>query len=468
MPLVGRLCEIFSSRNYLFASTIIQCIGLLVTSLSPTLWMFLIGRVITGIGSAASTPVAIILVTELTSKRRRGLFIGLVNTGYTVGVSCGAILAGALEPIVGWRAIFWLQIPLALAAGVTAFFAIPKNLEARSMKFEDMTIAQKLSRIDYFGVITLISALVLFLYAFTLHEIEYIPIILSAFMLLLFVFVESYHAADPIVPVTVLKSRGNLLSGLSTTGLMTARWGVLFFTPTYAIAVRDWSQATAGLMLLPTNGGFAIGGILVGWLHIRRAGSFYIPSLITYILFAVTLFVIAQLSTSDSETWVYVLALFANGFCTGAALNYTLAHVLHLTLSITHVIVIPLTAMFRGMSGSFGSAISGGLFARVLRSTLETDFADRGLKDKEQLIRQLLGTPALIKSLVGVEKEVAVDGYTMAVKTLFVSGSILALAMTFLQAGTGWTAPGADKEGDEDIEEESFLEPVSSREPLAG
>ena len=468
MPLVGRLCEIFSSRNYIFASSIVQGIGLLVTSLAPTLWIFLVGRVLTGIGSAAVTPIAIILVTELTSKRRRGLFIGLVNTGYTVGVSCGAIVAGALEPVVGWRAIFWLQIPLALAAGTAAFFAIPKNLEAGSKKFQDMTMAQKLSRIDYFGVITMISALVLFLYAFTLREISYTPIVLSGFMLLLFIFVESYHAADPIVPVTVLKSRGNLLTGLSTTGLMTARWGVLFFTPIYAIAVRDWSPATAGLMLLPTNGGFAIGGILVGWLHVRRAGSFYIPTLITYVLFAVTLFIVAQLSTSDSETWVYVIALFANGFCTGAAMNYTLAHVLHLTIPATHVIVIPLSAMFRGMSGSFGSAVSGGLFARTLRSSLEKDFAARGLKGKEQLIRHLLGTPALVKGLVGIEKEVAVDGYTVAVKTLFVFGSTLALAMTFLQAGTGWTAPGADAEGNEGAEEEDILVPIASHEPLAG
>ena len=468
MPLVGRLCQIFSSRNYTFASIIIQCIGLFVTSIAPTLWMFLVGRVLTGIGSAAITPVAIILVTELTSKRRRGLFIGLVNTGYTVGVSCGAIVAGALEPTVGWRAIFWLQIPLALAAGIAAFFAIPKNLEAGSKTTQDLTMTQKLSRIDYFGVITMISALVLFLYAFTLHEIEYTPIILSAFMLLLFILVESHYAADPIVPVAVLRSRGNLLTGLSTTGLMTARWGVLFYTPIYAIAVRDWSQASAGLMLLPTNGGFAIGGILVGWLHVRRSGSFYLPSLITYILFAVTLFLVAQLSTSGSKTWVYVIALFANGFFTGAAMNYTLAHVLHLTIPITHVIVIPLNAMFRGMSGSFGSAISGGLFARVLRSTLEMDFQDRGLKGKEQLIRQLLGTPALVKRLAGADKEVAVDGYTTAVKTLFVSGSILALAVTVLQAGTGWTAPKGDTEGDEGAEEENTLEQVTSREPLAG
>jgi len=464
MPLVGRLCQVFSSRNYLFASIIIQCIGLLITSMAPKLWVFLVGRVFTGIGSAAVTPVALILVTELTSKRRRGLFIGLVNTGYTIGISCGAIIAGVLEPVVGWRAIFWLQIPLALVAGVTVFFAIPKNLEAGS-KLQDLTVAQKLSRIDYLGIVTMISALVLFLYAFTLHEIDCTPIILSAFMLLLFILVESQYATDPIVPVTVLRSRGTFLTGFSTTGLMTARWGVLFYAPVYAIAVRDWSPASAGLMLLPTNGGFALGGILVGWLHVRRAGSFYIPSLVTYILFAMTLFIVAQLSTSESDTWVYVIALFANGFFTGAAMNYTLAHVLHLTIPATHVIVIPLNSMFRGMSGSFGSAISGGLFARVLRSTLETDFKYRGLKGKEQLIRQLLGTPALVNSLVGAEKEVAVDGYTTAVKTLFVSGSILALIVTAFQAGTGWTAPKADTEEEEVIDEDCVVEPVTSREP---
>jgi predicted MFS family arabinose efflux permease len=468
MPLVGRLCQIFSSRNYLFASIIIQCVGLLVTSVAPTLWTFLVGRVFTGIGSAAVTPVALILVTELTSKRRRGLFIGLVNTGYTIGVSCGAIIAGALEPAVGWRAVFWLQIPLALAAGMTAFFSIPKNLEAGSKHFQDLTMTQKLSKIDYFGVITMISSLVLFLYAFTLHEIQYTPVLLSALTLLLFLFVESHYATDPIVPIAVLRSRGNFFTGLSTIGLMTARWGVLFYTPVYAIAVRGWSQASAGLMLLPTNGGFAIGGILVGWLHVRRAGAFYIPSLVTYILFAVTLYVVARLSTPESATWAYVIVLFANGFCTGAALNYTLAHVLHLTIPATHVIVIPLNAMFRGLSGSFGSAISGGQFARVLRSTLETDFDDRGLKGKGKLIRRLLGTPALVKSLVGVEKEVAIHGYTTAMKTLFVSGSVLALVMTLLQAGTGWAAPKVDLKEDTAAEDENFLEPVTSREPLAG
>jgi len=96
------------------------------------------------------------------------------------------------------------------------------------------------------------------------------PVILVAFL-----YIETRVAKEPIIPVTVLKSRGALLSCISQLGLMAARWSVLFYTPAYAIAVRAWSPASAGAILIPTNLGFATGGILVGWLHIKRAGSFY-------------------------------------------------------------------------------------------------------------------------------------------------------------------------------------------------
>ena len=46
--------------------------------------------------------IALILVLELSSKKKRGLFVGLVNTGFTTGVSFGAVLAGALLPVTGW------------------------------------------------------------------------------------------------------------------------------------------------------------------------------------------------------------------------------------------------------------------------------------------------------------------------------------------------------------------------------
>ena len=74
----------------------------------------------------------------------------------------------------------------------------------------------------------------------------------------------------------MLKSRGALLSCVAQLGIMAARWMVLFYTPVYAIAVRGWTPASAGSILIPTNLGFAFGGVLAGWLHIKRAGSFWL------------------------------------------------------------------------------------------------------------------------------------------------------------------------------------------------
>lgn len=262
--------------------------------------------------------------------------------------------------------------------------------------------------------------------------------ILSAIVLITFILNEVYVAGDPIIPITLLKSRGLLLTCLGTVGYMMARWSVLFYSPTYALAVRDWPPAAAGSILIATNGGFGTGGILVGWLHIRRHGSFYIPSLITYALFPVTLLILASISTAHSNAGLYVVVLFLNGFTTGAALNYTLAHVLHLTPSNTHYIATSLLATFRGFAGSFGSAIGGGLFTRLLRTSLDAGFKEAGLKGEKALVRRLLGSPALVGQLQGVERDVAVRGYEDALKGLWVAGAGLAALMVFVQLGTGW------------------------------
>lgn len=98
---------------------------------------------------------------------------------------------------------------------------------------------------------------------------------LSLIILTTFILNEAYVAREPIIPVTLLKSRGLLFTCLGTVGYMMARWSVLFYAPTYAIAIRDWAPGVAGSILIATNGGFGLGGILVGWLHIRSHGSYY-------------------------------------------------------------------------------------------------------------------------------------------------------------------------------------------------
>ena len=77
-------------------------IGAAITAVSPTLPWFLVGRAVAGVGAAFVFGVATVFVIELASKKRRGLFVGLVNSGYTVGIASGAVIAGALEASIGW------------------------------------------------------------------------------------------------------------------------------------------------------------------------------------------------------------------------------------------------------------------------------------------------------------------------------------------------------------------------------
>lgn len=101
-PLMGRLSQVFSPRLCMFISTVIIAAGTLIVATSKTFEMFIVGRVISGAGASGIFIVASIITIQMTSPERRGLFIGLVNTGMTAGVSLGAVIAGALESKIGW------------------------------------------------------------------------------------------------------------------------------------------------------------------------------------------------------------------------------------------------------------------------------------------------------------------------------------------------------------------------------
>ena len=101
-PLAARLSQIFSPRNCILASALFVSVGGFIISQAATLEVFLLGRAVSGMGGAGIFTISFVLVLELAGKKRRGLFIGLVNTGFTMGVSLGAIIAGALLPVTGW------------------------------------------------------------------------------------------------------------------------------------------------------------------------------------------------------------------------------------------------------------------------------------------------------------------------------------------------------------------------------
>lgn len=441
-PLNGKLSSVFSPRIIIFVASIVLAIGAFITGSARGFEEFIVGRVVTGIGASGVFTVSIIIVLEITGSKRRGLGIGMLNSGYTVGVAAGATAAGALLPLIGWRWLFWVQIPMTLFSGMILLLAIPESFTAGKKQDESLSTWTLISRLDYTGAVTLTTTLVLLLYALSApRQIPLLPLFLSAVVAVCFVLNEVYLASDPIIPIYLLRHRGLLLTCLGTVGFMMARWSVLFYAPTYALAVRTWAPSAAGAMLIPTNAGFAMGGLLVGWLHVKRAGSFYVPTLIVYGLFPFTFVALALLCKHSSPAWLFITIIFVGGFVTGAALNYGLAHLLHITPKESHYVATALVATFRGFAGSFGSAIGGGIFTRTLATSLTQRFADLGIKDPD-LVRRLLGSPALVGSLEEPKRTVAIEGYEDGLRTLWLWMAVVALAMFFVQAGTGW-------EGDE-------------------
>ncbi|CAK7232690.1 hypothetical protein SBRCBS47491_008357 [Sporothrix bragantina] len=501
-PLVGRLATVFSASHLTAVSGLCFAVGAVVTARAQTLLTFLIGRVIVGMGGAGIMTLSLIVVLQFTSKRRRGLFVGLVNAGFTVGLSTGAVVYGALLPALGWRTLFLVQAPVALLAGVGVLLSMPHinaydgpsrgsgdGVDSDVNKYgnNELTAWQKLARIDYLGAALLTLSIVLFLYGMS-GAIRLLPILISGISLLLFLATEAWYVprvtgGDPIVPLEVLRSRGVLFSCFAQLGVMSARWTVLYYAPIYVLAVRGFPAAVAGSALIPTNLGFGSGGLVVGWLHVRRAGAFWLPSVVSLFLFACSLAVVGVLSrahASSTGTAAYILALFANGFCTGAYLNYTLAHLLHLTRPSTHFIITSLLATFRGFSGSFGTSIGGGFFMHRLAAKLADGFSllDGGSLSsaRRTLITQLVGSPALVfgnnsqghPALNDAEREVAVSGYESALGELYRWAAFIALLVILVQAGTGWAAPKSGPDAGtveagavfQDAEEEEIREAI--------
>ena len=155
-PIAARLAQIFSPRSCIFVAAVLFSIGGIVTSQAPRIEVFLLGRVISGIGAAGIMTISFILVLELSGKKRRGLYIGLINTGFTFGVSLGAVIVGACLQVRGWRFLFWIQAPFGMLAGLGLFLSIPTSFTSGQKSSENSSIWKKLAKIDYLGAFTLV------------------------------------------------------------------------------------------------------------------------------------------------------------------------------------------------------------------------------------------------------------------------------------------------------------------------
>lgn len=113
---VGRLGDIVGRRRLLLAGLLLFTFASILCGIAPTLWLLLAARALQGLGAAVMMALTMAFVGEIVPRDRAGSAMGLLGTMSAVGTALGPTLGGALIAASGWRAIFFVNVPLVLLA----------------------------------------------------------------------------------------------------------------------------------------------------------------------------------------------------------------------------------------------------------------------------------------------------------------------------------------------------------------
>lgn len=145
--LYGRLSDIFGRKVILVSSLCLLGLGDLLCSFAKTGPQFFAFRAISGVASGGTMALAMMVVSDVTTLKQRGKFMGILGSCVGLGNAVGPFISSSFAERVTWRALFWLLCPLAVCAALILFFLLPpQTIPPEPLK-------AKLAKIDYLGIL---------------------------------------------------------------------------------------------------------------------------------------------------------------------------------------------------------------------------------------------------------------------------------------------------------------------------
>lgn len=267
-PLMAKLSDVHGRRVIYLIDVSLFAAGSLVVALAPSFGIVLLGRAIQGLGAGGIFPVASAVIGDTFPPEKRGSALGLIGAVFGVAFLIGPILGGILL-LVGWRWLFAVNLPVALAVMLIAPPLLPDAPAKTRRPFDTagmLVLALMLAALTY-GVNRIDTAH----FMTSLSGLGVWPFLALALLLLpIFLLIES-QVKDPIIHLRLFGTRQLSLAYLLSTGAGLGESGVVFI-PALAVAALAVDESTASFMLMPLVLALAVGAPTVGRL-LDRLGS---------------------------------------------------------------------------------------------------------------------------------------------------------------------------------------------------
>ena len=358
-PLWGKLGDRHGRKLLLQVALVVFVATSVLCSIAADIPQLVALRAVQGAAAVGLMTLAMAVVGDLVAPRERGRYQGYIAATFAVATIVGPLVGGALVDGAGWRWVFLVNLPVGAAALVGVQLRLPGRPPGRPEH-----------PLDIAGAVLLAGATT----ALTLECIlgggrfgwgapPSLALIAGGVLLTVALVARERRAADPIVPVTMLRMPAIAVSSSALFLATAALFAVTVFVPLYLQATTGATPTEAGLLLVPAMLGITVSATLSGR-SITRTGRYKRFPVAGLSVMTVALLVLAAVAPATSRAATGLgLALFGLGF--GMVTQVLVIAVQNGVDRRELGVATAATGFFRGLGGAVGAAVLGAVFAAV-------------------------------------------------------------------------------------------------------